>query len=86
MIWPALIGGRLCVMWNAGQQPRLPPGGYFEWTSGVPLTTPSGSMCGRLVLDVLMGPASQYQAVGEIVVPIADIKLQQPGPGGTPGD
>jgi len=29
-----------------GQQPRLEPGGSFEYTSGTPLTTPSGIMSG----------------------------------------
>lgn len=29
-----------------GEQPVLPPGGRFEYTSGVPLTTPAGVMVG----------------------------------------
>jgi ApaG protein len=29
-----------------GEQPVLPPGGRFEYTSGVPLTTPTGVMVG----------------------------------------
>jgi ApaG protein len=29
-----------------GEQPRLEPGDAFEYTSGVPLTTPSGIMSG----------------------------------------
>ncbi len=29
-----------------GQQPTIPPGGSFEYTSGCPLTTPSGFMVG----------------------------------------
>ena len=29
-----------------GEQPVLPPGGRFEYTSGVPLTTPTGLMVG----------------------------------------
>lgn len=30
-----------------GEQPVLPPGGRFEYTSGVPLTTATGIMSGR---------------------------------------
>lgn len=30
-----------------GEQPVLPPGGSFRYTSGCPLTTPSGIMQGR---------------------------------------
>ncbi len=30
----------------AGEEPVLKPGGSFEYTSGVPLTTPSGFMTG----------------------------------------
>jgi len=29
-----------------GEEPVLPPGGAFEYTSGVPLPTPSGFMVG----------------------------------------
>ena len=36
-----------------GEQPRLEPGQSFEYTSGVPLPTPSGFMAGsyRMVTD-----------------------------------
>src|SRR5215216_2363202 len=33
-----------------GEQPRLKPGENFEYTSGVPLTTPSGFMMGSYTM------------------------------------
>jgi len=33
-----------------GEQPVLPPGESFSYTSGVPLTTPSGFMAGHYVM------------------------------------
>ena len=34
-----------------GEQPRLEPGDEFEYTSGVPLTTPSGMMTGSYRME-----------------------------------
>ena len=34
-----------------GEQPRLEPGDAFEYTSGVPLTTPSGIMSGSYQME-----------------------------------
>jgi ApaG protein len=34
-----------------GEQPRLEPGEEFEYTSGVPLTTPSGIMMGSYQME-----------------------------------
>lgn len=34
-----------------GEQPRLEPGQLFEYTSGTPLTTPSGLMMGSYELE-----------------------------------
>ncbi|MGO9547652.1 MAG: Co2+/Mg2+ efflux protein ApaG [Rhodomicrobium sp.] len=34
-----------------GEQPRLEPGGAFEYTSGTPLTTPSGIMSGSYQME-----------------------------------
>jgi ApaG protein len=34
-----------------GEQPRLEPGDEFEYTSGVPLTTPSGMMTGSYQME-----------------------------------
>ena len=34
-----------------GEQPRLEPGDEFEYTSGVPLTTPSGIMTGSYQME-----------------------------------
>jgi ApaG protein len=35
-----------------GEQPVLPPGESFSYTSGVPLTTPSGFMTGHYVMEI----------------------------------
>lgn len=34
-----------------GEQPRLDPGGSFEYTSGCPLSTPSGIMVGHYEME-----------------------------------
>ncbi len=34
-----------------GKQPKLAPGGSFEYTSGTPLTTPSGIMAGTYQME-----------------------------------
>lgn len=34
-----------------GEQPVLPPGGSYEYTSGTPLTTPSGIMMGTYQME-----------------------------------
>lgn len=34
-----------------GEQPTLEPGDYFEYTSGTPLSTPSGIMNGRYQME-----------------------------------
>ncbi len=36
-----------------GEQPVLQPGGRFDYTSGVPLATPSGFMAGQYHMQVL---------------------------------
>lgn len=38
-----------------GQMPELEPGGVFRYTSGVPLTAPSGMMSGYYELENLAG-------------------------------
>ncbi len=38
-----------------GEQPRLRPGECFEYTSGVPLSTPSGFMTGRYQMVTELG-------------------------------
>ncbi|MDQ0302363.1 Co2+/Mg2+ efflux protein ApaG [Ancylobacter polymorphus] len=38
-----------------GEQPVLPPGGHFEYTSGVPLPTSTGIMEGRYSLETTTG-------------------------------
>jgi ApaG protein len=38
-----------------GEQPVLPPGESFSYTSGVPLTTPSGFMAGHYVMEAESG-------------------------------
>ena len=38
-----------------GEQPRLEPGDEFEYTSGVPLTTPSGIMTGSYQMETRHG-------------------------------
>ena len=38
-----------------GEQPRLEPGDEFEYTSGVPLTTPSGMMTGSYQMETRHG-------------------------------
>ncbi len=43
-----------------GEQPVLPPGGSFSYTSGVPLTTPSGFMDGHYVM--VTGEGERFEA------------------------
>lgn len=38
-----------------GEQPVLGPGESFEYTSGTPLTTPSGIMAGRYYMETVDG-------------------------------
>jgi ApaG protein len=38
-----------------GEQPVLPPGGSFEYTSGVPPTTPTGMMVGTYEMETTAG-------------------------------
>lgn len=38
-----------------GEQPLLPPGGSFVYTSGCPLPTPSGIMQGRYEMEAASG-------------------------------
>jgi len=40
-----------------GEQPRLEPGGVFEYTSGTPLDTPSGIMLGTYEMETEQGDA-----------------------------
>jgi len=42
-----------------GQTPSLEPGGVFRYTSGVPLTAPSGIMSGYFELENLAGDVLQ---------------------------
>lgn len=41
-----------------GEQPTLAPGESFEYTSGVPLATPSGIMSGAYTMEVAPGEVS----------------------------
>lgn len=43
-----------------GEQPVLEPGGSFSYTSGVPLTTPSGFMDGHYVM--VTGDGERFEA------------------------
>jgi ApaG protein len=43
-----------------GEQPVLSPGGTFSYTSGVPLTTPSGFMDGHYVM--VTGEGERFEA------------------------
>ena len=54
-----------------GEQPMLAPGERFEYTSGVPLPTPSGFMVGRYQMETEAGEAF------EIDVPL--FSLDSPG-------
>lgn len=38
-----------------GEQPVIPPGENFEYTSGAPLTTPSGLMVGKYQMETSQG-------------------------------
>lgn len=38
-----------------GEQPKLEPGESFEYTSGVPLSTPSGIMSGSYTMEISPG-------------------------------
>ncbi|MEH6632512.1 MAG: Co2+/Mg2+ efflux protein ApaG [Halopseudomonas aestusnigri] len=38
-----------------GEQPLLKPGESFEYTSGTPLSTPSGIMCGSYEMEGMSG-------------------------------
>lgn len=38
-----------------GEQPRLQPGGSFEYTSGVPLKTATGIMAGSYLMETASG-------------------------------
>ncbi|MFQ5534121.1 MAG: Co2+/Mg2+ efflux protein ApaG [Sphingomonadales bacterium] len=40
-----------------GEQPFLGPGDVFEYTSGAPLTTPSGIMTGSYMMETARGEA-----------------------------
>lgn len=53
-----------------GEQPVLKPGETFEYTSGTPLSTPSGLMEGHYVMQLLEG--------GEIHVKIPSFSLDSP--------
>jgi len=44
-----------------GEQPVLPPGEKFEYTSGVPLQTPSGFMTGRYQMVTDRGEPFEIQ-------------------------
>ena len=44
-----------------GEQPNLEPGDTFEYTSGVPLTTPSGMMTGNYQVVTNLGDTLNVQ-------------------------
>lgn len=56
-----------------GQQPILEPGDVFEYTSGTPLTTPSGFMSGSFHVVA--------EGVGVFDVPVPAFSLDSPHPG-----
>jgi len=58
-----------------GEQPEIGPGECFEYTSGVPLTTPSGFMAGTYRV------VSESGEVFDISIP--GFSLDVPGPGRT---
>ena len=47
-----------------GEQPTLAPGESFEYTSGAPLTTPSGFMVGAYQMETADGRAVQCRHSG----------------------
>jgi ApaG protein len=53
-----------------GEEPVIPPGGSFEYTSGCPLTTSSGFMVGNYVMDMADG--------GSLTVDIPAFSLDTP--------
>jgi len=57
-----------------GEQPELNPGDSFQYTSGCPLTTPSGFMAGRYTMRA--GTAERF----DIEIPAFSLDL----PGGAP--
>ena len=44
-----------------GEEPELPPGEQFVYTSGCPLTTPSGFMEGHYILEMIDGESLQVE-------------------------
>jgi ApaG protein len=45
----------LCAAGIGSEQPTLAPGKHFEYTSGVPLSTPSGFMVGTYQMETAAG-------------------------------
>jgi len=44
-----------------GEQPVLEPGDSYQYSSGCPLSTPSGVMCGHYVMEPEMGDYFEIQ-------------------------
>lgn len=52
-----------------GQQPRLPPGERFSYTSGCPLTTPDGTMEGSF------GMIDDHGRAFEVAIPLFSLDI-----------
>lgn len=52
-----------------GEQPVLKPGESFEYTSGTPLQTPSGIMCGTYFVDDLTTVSGPAVTAFEVKIP-----------------
>ncbi|KIZ05675.1 Protein apaG [Monoraphidium neglectum] len=61
-----------------GQQPVIPPGRTFEYVSGSVLSTPSGTMRGRLAVAELRGLQQWRRGEDWFKVPIAPFMLVRP--------
>lgn len=56
-----------------GEQPRLAPGQSFEYTSGVPLVTPSGFMSGSYQMETAAGERFDIE-VPAFALDLPDVK------------
>lgn len=63
-----------------GEQPKLAPGESFEYTSGVPLSTPSGIMSGHYTMQTRPGEMSpgESDAADSFEVEVPAFSLDSP--------
>jgi uncharacterized protein affecting Mg2+/Co2+ transport len=79
--YPCLFYFHLPVsLTSTGQQPRIEPGGAWEYISFTPIGTPNGSMYGKLRIAPCKGPTEQYQTMLHRMfdVSINQFNLRQP--------